>query len=204
MRPKPSRVRNEQALASVAARIASCEVCPELCHNALNPVPGEGNPEADLMFVGEAPGAQEDREGRPFIGASGKFLVEMLGTIGLVREDVFITSIVKYRPPQNRDPTPSEIQDSIPYLLEQIHIIQPKIVVFLGRHSMSVFFPKLKISEIHGEALEGSYAFEGNEYPQTFLPLYHPAAALYNGSMRATLLEDFSKIPTLLKSLTIS
>lgn len=202
MRPKPSRVQKEQALASVAARIASCEVCPELCHNALNPVPGEGDPEADIMFVGEAPGAQEDREGRPFIGASGKFLVEMLGTIGLTREDVFITSIVKYRPPQNRDPTPSEIQDSIPYLLEQIHIIEPKIVVFLGRHSMSVFFPKLKISEIHGQALQGTYMFEGSEHPQTFLPLYHPAAALYNGSMRATLLEDFSQIPALLKSLT--
>jgi DNA polymerase len=204
MRPKPSRVRNEQALASVAARIASCEVCPELCHNALNPVPGEGNPEADIMFVGEAPGAQEDREGRPFIGASGKFLAEMLGSIGLTRDDVFITNIVKYRPPQNRDPSPSEITDCLPYLMEQIDIIRPKLVVFLGRHSMSVFFPELKISEAHGQPLKRTYTYEGVEHPQTFLPLYHPAAALYNGSMRATLLKDFSQIPALLKSLSIS
>ena len=199
MASQPSRVQKEQALAAIAARIASCEVCTDLCKNCITPVPGEGDPEAKLMFVGEAPGAQEDREGRPFVGASGKFLAEMLETIGLTRDDVFITNIVKYRPPENRDPTPAEIKECLPYLMEQIDVIRPKIIAFLGRHSMSVFFPEAKISQVHGQAIQRTYIYQGKKHSQTFLPLYHPAAALYNGSMRQTLLEDFQQIPDLLK-----
>lgn len=185
-------------LAALAERIASCETCTELCTACTNPVPGEGDPEADIMFVGEAPGAEEDRQGRPFIGASGRFLEEMLDSIRLKRSDVFITNIVKYRPPKNRDPTQDEIKECLPYLLEQIEIIQPKIIILLGRHAMSVFFPDLKISEAHGHTIERTYTHEEKERTRIFLPLYHPAAALYNGSMRATLLADFSMIPSLL------
>ncbi len=190
-----------ERLAAVAARVTSCEVCTELCKSCTNPVPGEGDPEADLLFVGEAPGAQEDRQGRPFVGASGKFLAEMLETIGLTRDSVFITNIVKYRPPDNRDPSPDEIKACLPYLLEQIEIIDPKLVVFLGRHSMSVFFPDLKISQVHGQTMCHTYSQGNTKRSQVFLPLYHPAAALYNGSMRETLLTDFSAIPALLKKL---
>lgn len=185
-------------LSEIAQRVASCEVCVELCQAATNPVPGEGDPEAKIMFVGEAPGAQEDREGRPFVGASGKFLAEMLDSIGLRREDVFITNIVKYRPPGNRDPKQDEIRACLPYLLEQIDVIKPKIIAFLGRHSMNVFLPELKISVCHGQAVRHTYTHAGKARSQVFLPLYHPAAALYNGSMRATLMEDFAKIPQIL------
>ncbi len=196
------RLTKIERLDQIAARIASCEVCTELCKSVTNPVPGEGDPEADIMFVGEAPGAEEDRQGRPFVGASGKFLAEMLESIGLTREEVYITNIVKYRPPKNRDPLPDEIQACLPYLLEQIDIINPKIVAFLGRHSMSVFLPEKKISEVHGQPTKRVYAHAGKKRTQIFLPLYHPAAALYNGGMRETLKEDFSKIPDLLRKLT--
>lgn len=197
-----TRDDKQTKLTQIAQRIASCEVCTELCKNCTNPVPGEGDPEAKLMFVGEAPGAQEDREGRPFVGASGKFLVEMLETINLTRDDVFITNIVKYRPPGNRDPKPDEIQACLPYLLEQIEVINPLLVIFLGRHAMNVFFPELKISTSHGVPVRRAYAHSGKRRVQVFLPLYHPAAALYNGSMRKILLEDFAQIPQLLKKIT--
>lgn len=190
-----TRQEKQKKLTQIARRIASCEVCTELCRSCINPVPGEGDPEADIMFVGEAPGAQEDRLGRPFVGASGKFLVEMLENIGLRREDVFITSILKYRPPGNRDPKPDEIQASLPYLLEQIEVIDPRLVVFLGRYSMNIFFPELKISQAHGVLVRKVYTHGGHQRSQMFLPLYHPAAALYNGSMRITLQEDFAQIP---------
>lgn len=180
-------------LGEIAHKIASCEVCPELCQSAANPVPGEGNPEADIMFVGEAPGAREDETGRPFVGAAGKFLEEMLESIGLKRQDVFITNIVKYRPPGNRDPLPEEIKACLPYLLAQIKAIEPKLIVFLGRHSMNVFFPELKISACHGQPVR--------RRGQVFLPLYHPAAALYNGGMRESLLNDFAKIPKILATI---
>ena len=194
-----TRDEKQTKLTQIAQRIASCEVCTELCKTCTNPVPGEGDPEAKLMFVGEAPGAQEDREGRPFVGASGKFLVEMLETINLTRDDVFITNIVKYRPPGNRDPKPDEIQACLPYLLEQIDVINPLLVIFLGRHAMNVFFPELKISTSHGVPVRRTYAHSGKQRTQVFLPLYHPAAALYNGSMRKALLDDFSQIPQLLE-----
>ena len=194
-------LKQKQAmLEAIADRIINREVEIELAQSCLNPVPGEGNADAELMFIGEAPGAKEDKLGQPFMGASGKFLGEMLNSIELKREDVFITNIVKFRPPKNRDPSQAEIKASMPILFEQIAVIRPKLVIFLGRHSMNVFFPKLKISEAHGERIEGEVVLaDGNKIIQNFLPLYHPAAALYNGSMRNTLLGDFAKIPHVLE-----
>ena len=177
----------EEALREVAKRIAACEACKYVPNQ--NPVPGEGNPDAEIMFVGEAPGAKENETGRPFVGAAGKFLEEMLNSIGLERADIFIANAIKYQPPGNRDPMPEEIQQQLPFLQKQIAIIQPKLIVFLGRHAMHALLPELTepISKIHGTLLE----LDGKFY----LPLYHPAAALYNGGMRQTLLDDFGKIP---------
>lgn len=195
------KLEQKQAkLDAISKRIINREIEIDLAKDCLNPVPGEGNANAELMFIGEAPGAQEDKQGRPFVGASGKFLAEMLESIGLKREDVFITNIVKFRPPENRDPKPEEIKACMPILFEQIEVIRPKLLIFLGRHSMNVFFPKLKISEAHGEMVKTNVQNpDGSEFEQNCLPLYHPAAALYNGSMRKVLLEDFAKIPKLLE-----
>jgi uracil-DNA glycosylase family 4 len=158
-------------------------------------VPGEGNPDAQIMFIGEAPGKSENEQGKPFVGAAGKFLGEMLESIGLSRDDVFITNIVKQRPPNNRDPLPEEIAAHWPLLEKQIEIINPKIIVMLGRHSMGRLLPDQgTISQIHGKPFRRK---DGRVY----LPLYHPAAALYNGGLRATLIADFSKIPLILKKL---
>jgi DNA polymerase len=154
---------------------------------------GNGNPDGQIVFIGEAPGKKEDEEGVPFVGSAGKFLSELLGTIGLKREDVYITNIVKYRPPNNRDPEPEEKEDCNEWLLNELKIISPKLIVFLGRHAMSRFFPELKISEVHGKLLIKK--FPEFEEGLNFLPLYHPAAALYNGGMRETLIKDFKKIP---------
>lgn len=181
------------ALAEVAAELSRGQVTPHLFKTATNPVPGAGNPDADVMFIGEAPGAKEDKTGQPFVGAAGKFLDLMLSGIGLTREDVFITSIVKFRPPQNRDPKPDEIEQSRPLLERQIAIIQPRLIALLGRHAMNVFLPGLVISKVHGQLQMAG--------EQAYLPLYHPAAALYNGSMRQTLIEDFNKIPQILTQL---
>lgn len=195
------KLEQKQAkLNAIEKRIINREIDIDLAKDCLNPVPGEGNANAELMFIGEAPGAQEDKQGRPFVGASGKFLAEMLESVGLKREDVFITNIVKFRPPKNRDPKPDEIKACMPILFEQIEVIRPKLLIFLGRHSMNVFFPKLKISEAHGEMVKTNVQNpDGSEFEQNCLPLYHPAAALYNGSMRKVLLEDFAKIPKLLE-----
>jgi uracil-DNA glycosylase family 4 len=169
-------------------------VTPHLKSTATQLVFGIGNPDADLLFVGEAPGKNEDIKGEPFIGAAGKFLNEMLSSIGLDRSDIYISNIVKYRPPDNRDPTSEEISEFVPYLKRQIDVIRPKLVVFLGRHSMNVFLPELRISQAHGKPVR-----KGG---QVYLPLFHPAAALYNPGMRATLLEDFSRIPTILNKIS--
>ena len=178
----------------IASKILDRSCGLDIAKSCLNPVPGDGDPDAQLLFIGEAPGAQEDKAGVPFVGASGKFLDEMLETIGLRRDDVFVTNIVKFRPPDNRDPSQEEIDVCLPYLLSQIKVIQPSLIIFLGRHSMSVFLPELKISEAHGKVYKRS--------GMVFLLLYHPAAALYNGGMRQTLIDDFSKIPSILKTLT--
>lgn len=161
-------------------------------------VPGDGNPEAQIMFVGEAPGKKEDEMGIPFVGAAGKFLDEMLVTIKLKRENVYIANVVKCRPPENRDPLPEEIETCWPWLEKQIEIIDPKLIITLGRHSLGRFFPLMKISEVHGKAFRRDFPAMGS---RVFYALYHPAAALYNGSMRETLIKDFSRIPKILEKI---
>ena len=161
-------------------------------------VPGAGSAEAEIMFIGEAPGQKEDELGVPFVGQAGKFLDEMLGTINLKREEVYIANVVKCRPQGNRDPLPDEVATCWPWLLRQIKIIQPKLIVTLGRHSMGRFLPSMKISEIHGQAMRREIDGIGR---QVFYTLYHPAAALYNGSMRNVLLKDFKRIPRVLEKI---
>ena len=158
---------------------------------------GDGNINADIIFVGEAPGKNEDEQGLPFVGAAGKFLNEMLDTIGLDRQSVYITNIVKYRPPNNRDPKPDEKQAFWPYLLRQIEVIQPKIIATLGRHSMEYFLPDMRIGQVHGSPKRLTL----DDKKVVVVPLYHPAAALYNGSMRQTLQDDFNKLPKIISIL---
>ncbi|HEY5806091.1 MAG TPA: uracil-DNA glycosylase [Candidatus Saccharimonadales bacterium] len=173
-------------LDQIAAEIVKNNVCPDLAKMATNLVPGEGSPNAKVMFIGEAPGKNEDLTGKPFVGAAGKFLNELLASIGLEREDVFITSIVKYRPPKNRDPKPVEKMAFWPYLKAQVEVIDPMLIVTLGRHGTNSFLPELKIGEVHGKPQQ----WEG----RTLLPLYHPAAVLYNRPLRQTLFDDFETI----------
>jgi uracil-DNA glycosylase family 4 len=180
-------------LAGIAQAIDADAVTPHLKAGATQLVFGAGDPDAELMFIGEAPGKNEDLQGEPFVGAAGKFLNQMLASIGLERSNIYISNIVKYRPPDNRDPTPEEIAAFVPYLQRQIAVIQPKLVVFLGRHSMNVFLPELKISQAHGKPVRKA--------GQVYLPLFHPAAALYNPQMREVLLNDFALIPAILKKI---
>ncbi len=165
---------------------------------ATRPVFGDGPADASIVFIGEAPGKSEDEQGRPFVGAAGKFLAEMLRSIGMKREDVYITNIVKYRPPNNRDPEPSEKEACAPWLYEELNLIAPKLIVFLGRHSMNDFFPDLRISAAHGTLVHKKFEHIATEH---FLPLYHPAAALYSGGLRGTLKEDFALIPKLVEKI---
>jgi len=167
--------------------------------NKYFPVIGEGSHDSTIMFVGEAPGKNEALTGRPFCGAAGKFLTELVESIGLKREQVYITNIVKDRPPENRDPTPEEIELYAPFLDRQVEIIQPKVIATLGRHSMGYVMKNFDldlelepISKIHGKEFATSFKDEtGKEHPLTIVTLYHPAAALYNGGMRQTLKDDF-------------
>lgn len=183
-----------KTLDQIAEEIRAHRGCGfEPCEQATNMVPGEGNPNADVMFIGEAPGKNEDLQGRPFVGAAGKLLDELIASVGMGREDVFIGNVLKGRPPGNRDPKPEEIDHSWPWLRDQIAAIQPKLIVLLGRHAMDWFLPDLKISQDHGRAKR----FRG----QSYLPVYHPAAALYTGSLRQTLFDDFAQIPPLLKKI---
>ncbi len=181
----------QQQLDALKARVEASDITPELKEGATQLVFADGNAEADIVFIGEAPGKREDEQGIPFIGAAGKFLSEMLGLINLKREDVYITNIVKYRPPNNRDPLPAEKEAWLPILVEQLEILRPKMIVTLGRHSMDVLLPGLKISQVHGQPMQYR--------DHVYLPLFHPAAALYNGGMRQTLIDDFMRIPTILK-----
>lgn len=191
-------------LDAVAQAIVDDKVCPELRDGATQLVFGDGNPEADIVFIGEAPGKKEDELGKPFVGAAGKFLNEMLEGIGLKREDIYITNIVKYRPPNNRDPYPDEKKAFLPYLQAQLEAIQPKIVATLGRHSMNCFLPDLQISQIHGEPKRIKLQMKQDSVLEIIiLPLFHPAAALYNGGMRQTLIDDFATIPAILKKLQL-
>ena len=181
----------EDQLKAIMRSIITEKICPELAKGATQLVFGDGSADAEIVFVGEAPGKREDEQGLPFVGAAGKFLNEMLEGIGLKRKDVYITNIVKYRPPANRDPYPDEKAAFLPYLKKQLDVIKPKLVVTLGRHSMEVLLPPgLSISQCHGQPKRYQR--------QVYLPLFHPAAALYNGAMRQTLIDDFAKIPRIL------
>ena len=177
----------QEQLEQIKADILDKNVCPHLAETATQLVLGDGNPDADIVFIGEAPGKQEDEQGLPFVGASGRFLNEMLATAGLERSDVYITNIVKYRPPNNRDPLPDEKREFWPFLMRQLEVIQPKVIITLGRHSGTVFIPDLVISRDHGKPRKVTY----HESEFLVIPLYHPAAALYNGGMRQTLIDDF-------------
>jgi uracil-DNA glycosylase len=182
------------ALQQLSDDIRTCTLCG-LCEGRTNAVPGSGNLQADVVFIGEGPGKTEDERGVPFCGASGKLLDSMLESIGMNRQHVFITNIVKCRPPGNRDPRPEEKTTcATTYLDKQLALMKPKLVVTLGRHAMNHFLPGLKISEVHGQPQRSN--------GQTYLSLYHPAVALYNGGMRATLAEDFQNIPRVLETLT--
>ncbi|HEX8034815.1 MAG TPA: uracil-DNA glycosylase [Ktedonobacterales bacterium] len=175
---------NEDVLEQIAAQVRSCTKC-DLYQNATKGVPGEGDPQAEVMFVGEAPGYHEDRQGRPFVGPAGAFLNELLASIGLDRASVYITNVVKHRPPDNRDPLPEEIAACSDYLKEQIAAINPKVIVTLGRYSMALFFPTAKISQIHGQAklIDG----------RLIVAMYHPAAALHQAALKQTVADDFKR-----------
>jgi DNA polymerase len=197
----------QQQLDAIAAQITANKVTPELAASATQLVFGTGNPDADVVFIGEAPGKQEDLTGKPFVGASGRFLDEMLDSVDLSRDDIYITNIVKYRPPDNRDPLPAEKKTFLPYLQAQLEIIAPKVLVTLGRHSSNCFLPDLQISKDHGKAKRIKLAFRADPnlvLDVVILPLYHPAAALYNGGMRQTLMDDFSQIPAIIEKITKS
>src|SRR3989338_3320459 len=176
------------------------ECACELRATSLQAVPGDGSAEAEIVFIGEGPGQKEDEQGRPFVGAAGKFLAEMLSSINLKREGVYITNIVKYRPPNNYPKFPEEKNACREWLLGELRIISPKLIVFLGRHAMNDFFPTEKISNAHGKLLIKAFAGMPTKY---FYALYHPAAALYDGSMRETLMADFKKIPKVLEKIGV-
>ncbi len=179
-------------LEAIALEIERCRRC-KLHRERLNAVPGAGPADATVFFLGEGPGAQEDQVGQPFVGRSGKFLDELLEDIGLSRERVFITNVVKCRPPGNRAPHVDEVRPCTMHLDQQLEVVRPLLVVTLGRFAMEHFFSEGRISEIHGRPrrIDGTVT----------LPLYHPAAALYRGSLRSVVKDDFQRIPELLTDL---
>ena len=179
-------------LTDLCQQIRLCQKCI-LAQGRTNAVPGEGPEDAGIMFIGEAPGFHEDRQGRPFVGAAGQYLEELLGQIGLKRQDVYIANVIKCRPPGNRDPQPDEIEACRPYLDRQIELIRPRMVVTLGRFSMARYFPGASISRIHGQPKRvGSVIY---------YPMFHPAAALHQPKWRSVVEEDILKIPGLLAKL---
>lgn len=180
----------KETLEAVSAEVAVCEDC-KLHLSRKNGVPGEGPADADLMFIGEGPGFHENEQGRPFVGAAGRFLEELLESIGMSREDVFIGNVVKCRPLGNRDPEQQEIESCSKYLERQIEAIDPKVIITLGRFSMARYFPNARISKIHGRPSE----VDG----RLIVPMYHPAAALHQPSLREVVQADFAKLPALIE-----
>jgi DNA polymerase len=176
----------------IAAEVVGCPKCP-LAKGRLKAVPGEGPPDARVMLIGEAPGYHENQQGRPFVGQAGQFLEELLGVAGLKRSDVFITNVVKCRPPGNRDPQPDEIAACSDYLSRQTAALKPRVIVTLGRYSLGRFLPGQPISRIHGVARRVGTV--------TVFPMYHPAAALHQPTLRKTLLDDMAKLPGILAEL---
>lgn len=182
----------KRALDQIAAEVSVCTLCP-LHVGRTNSVPGEGHPDTDVVFVGEGPGFNEDQQGRPFVGAAGGLLNELLKAIGWKREEVFITNVVKCRPPQNRDPEPSEIAACAPYLRRQLELLDPAVVVTLGRHSLQTFMPGARIGGVHGTVHPVDPA-TGAANAQTYA-MYHPAAALRASNLKQTMLEDMAGLP---------
>ncbi len=182
-----------QKLEEIAQEVRNCTRCP-LYKNATHGVPGEGPVTAEIMMIGEGPGYHEDQQGRPFVGAAGKFLDELLALINLKRSDIFITNVVKHRPPNNRDPLPEEIEACRIWLDQQIELIQPKVIVTISRFAMARWFPNEKISAIHGKARRF-----GN---LLVVPMFHPAAALHNQSLRPLLEADFKKLPQYIRDIS--
>lgn len=180
---------SEETLAQVAKEVSVCTRCP-LHHSRKHAVPGEGSAHAEIMFIGEGPGFHENEQGRPFVGPAGKYLEELLAGIGLRRSDVFITNVVKCRPPGNRDPEPGEIETCSAYLDRQIQAINPKVIVTLGRFSMARYLPNAKISTAHGRATHVN--------GRLVVAMYHPAAALHQPALKATIAEDFARLPELI------
>ncbi len=178
------------ALSDLGAQIATCPKC-DLSKTRTHAVPGEGSPNADIVFIGEGPGFYEDQQARPFVGAAGKFLDELLASIGLRRDDVYICNVIKCRPPDNRDPLPVEIEACTPWLDRQLEILRPQMIVTLGRFSMQRYFPGQAISRIHGQPRQMGDV--------TVVPMYHPAAALHQASLRRTIEQDFQTIPSILE-----
>ena len=184
----------QEKIDQLAGQIIADPLCADLAQQATQLVVGSGNLDADIVFIGEAPGKKEDEQGIPFIGASGRFLDEMLTAANMNRQDVYITNIVKYRPPNNRDPSKAEKAAFLPYLIQQLEIILPKVIITLGRHSMEYFLPDEKIGDVHGQPRQVILS----ETEVILIPLFHPAAALYNGSLRQTLISDFLMVPELI------
>jgi DNA polymerase len=176
-------------LEEIAAEVRVCQLC-ELARTRTHAVPGEGPERAPIMFIGEGPGLNEDQQGRPFVGAAGKFLSELLDHAGLKREDVFITNVVKCRPPGNRDPLPDEMAACGGYLQRQIDSIDPTVIVTLGRFSMSKWFPGERITRIHGQPKKVG--------ARTIVPMFHPAAALHQGNLKPVIQEDFARLRSIL------
>jgi len=178
---------SDAILAEIADQVRGCQLC-RLAQSRNKAVPGEGPANARIVFIGEGPGFHEDQQGRPFVGAAGNFLEELLGSIGLGRQDVYITNLVKCRPPGNRDPQEDELKAcTTAYLEKQLEAINPDVIVTLGRFSMERYFPGEKISRIHGrpKSVDG----------RLVVPMYHPAAALHQPSLRATVEQDFARLP---------
>lgn len=175
-----------EVLKEIADQVSVCQACG-LAPNRKLSVPGEGAPDSEVMFIGEGPGFFENEQGRPFVGQAGKLLDELLAKVGLVRAQVFITNVVKCRPPGNRDPLPEELTACNNYLERQIAAIDPRVIVTLGRYSMAKFLPNVKISDVHGQ----SCWVKG----RLIVPMYHPAAALHQPTLKPALFKDFERVP---------
>ena len=186
---------SEESLSRIAKEVSVCTKCV-LHESRKNPVPGDGPANAEIMFIGEGPGFHENEQGHPFVGASGKFLDQLLAQAGVTREDVFIANVVKCRPPGNRDPQPDELAACDTYLEAQIEVINPSIIVTLGRFSMNKFFPGAKISAVHGQMkkIDGRFV----------IPMFHPAAALHQAALKPSILGDFAKLPDQLNEARIA
>jgi DNA polymerase len=193
--PQHEDVEPSRTLDELHAKVRRCTRCPELVRSRTQPVPGIGPARARVMFIGEAPGRWEDEKGEPFVGEAGAYLTELLGKIGLDRREVFITNVIKCRPPENRSPNPNEIENCRPYLLRQIELVQPKLIVLLGRYALEEFFPKEKITQAKGKARP--LTIGGRTIPA--LPLLHPAFGVRRQDLKPEIERDFWIIRDLLK-----